>query len=500
MLFISGLSMAQSRIVYVEKYNNFLGGGDALLVSDTGDNCVSTNRNDNYNIVYYDRDNNRAWNKIILGTDRYNLVSPISDAAATPRRGWYRFRNDNWFNLTIGSEDAIYQCVGDHGVSYLGVTSTSSHHRYRFRTIQNGLRTYRLAFNIHDDITGELLSERTLNRGHNSEAELVTGETQFDIEKPLPGHRHRFEVTIAGGENPIDETIVGPVNADQNILIKDFSQHWVRFWTTSNITNNDDRINVRAIGIFGGNVRHSAQSNWKNRAPARVLADGYTKEYIYEHPTGRGRGRVENFQTMIVNAQRSTQGEFTRQLAVQGPTPNLRVRLSRNNNGNKKTAQWRLRAEWELHLPPQWDESQILGITTTAFSEEPTTSGGAIYRWVRESADGLTIDRTRYPGRSNDPNQEYRDSNMWRFTDNDWEFTLTFLRREPINGRLERYTIRYHTKASGFQPGANRTTDRHFRYQGGSTTTAGSYYNASSSGWHQPSFPSSLLGDQRGGN
>ena len=381
------------------------------------------------------------------------------------------------------------------------ITSPNSNkERYEITYAWNQSENVRVFAEVYNDITGELEREFFTNRlASGTEEELEQRSLQFDVDRPELGHRYRIEVSVSEGEGgDSTETFYGDVNADQNIIIKDFAQGWVRFWTVSNITNNDDRVNVRALQRLGGRVRHSAHNGWKRITPNRVLADGYTKEYIYRHPTGGGNGRVENFQTIEVNAQRDGQGEFTAVRVLQGPKPRLRVRLGRNNEGNKGRAEWRLRTEWELNLPPQWDESQILGITTSGFSEEPTTSGGAIYRWIREQRNGLTIDQTRHPDRNDGENQNYRNDNFWRFTDNPWEFTLTFLRREPIDGRLERYTIRYHSNASGFQPGTNSTTDRNSQYNGG-TDNGGVYYysRSSSSHWGQPSWPNSLLAGQR---
>ena len=499
MLFVSGLSIAQSRVLHVERYNNFLDAGDALLITDNANNCVDANRDSRYSIIYSNRDSNLAWNRVTLGLVNYELVSPISDASATPRRGWYRNRNSNWLHTEIQAAAAEYRCVGDHGLSLGSQTRNGDNVRYTFNTVQNGLRQYSVDFTVYDDITGERLLSRNLQRSPNGEAELITGSAQFDVPRPLPGHRHRIEVTVFNGEQgDYDETFYSQVNADENIIIKDFAQGWVRFWTVSNITNNDDRVNVRAISrLVDGRISHNSYSGWKRITPNRVLADGYTKEYIYSHD---GRRRVENFETIEVNAQRDGQGEFTRKFQLQGPRPRLRFRLSRNSESNKQNAEWRIRTEWQLNLPPQWDESQILDIQSSAYSEERLNSASVIWRWVREQShrhDGLNIDRTRRRGASDDG----RDENMWRYTDNTWWFTVTFLRREPMNGRLERYTVRYQTSADGIQPGTNSTTDRHAQYNGAVTspTINGNYWFTQSHNnhWFAPHFPNSLLDGQR---
>ena len=378
-------------------------------------------------------------------------------------------------------------CVDlSHGISYVGEESTSSHTRYSFMLTQNRLRRYTVDFDVYDDITGEILSSRTVNRNADGVAELSTTPSHFDIERPERGHRHRIVATVRGGEQgEFTETFTSLVNADQNIIIKDFGQQYVRFWTTSNITNNDDRINVEAVGRVGGRIIHSSYDNWKRINPNRVLAGGYTKEYIYRY-ADHGTRRVENFETIIVKAQRDTQGEFPEQFELQGPQPQVDFRLSRNGESNEKNARWTIQYDWNLHgLPPGWTMDQISGITTSAYSDEHAG-------WVREQVNGLSFNGTRYPGSGHG----FRSSDMWRFTDNAWEWTLTFFRTTP-DGRRERYTIRYHSTDNNVRPAPNRTTHRHYRYQGGNPNEF-AYWLARShrSHWSEMSFPNDIHDDQ----
>ena len=364
---------------------------------------------------------------------------------------------------------------------------TRGKERYQLSYAWNQDEDARIVIEVRDDITGDKVRDDIItNRSDIGREELQSGSVSFDVDVPNPGHRYRFSVRITEGEGDAPSRVFhGDVNANQNIIIKDWGQQYVRFWTTSNISNNDDRVNVRAIHIFGTQVSHSSYGGWKTVTPNRVLAGGFTKEYIYEHS---GRRRVENFETIEINAQRNGQGEFTRQRTVQGPQPRLRFRLGRNNQSNVKNSEWRIRADWTLNLPPQWDMSQISNIQTTAYSDEYAG-------WVREDSNSLSIDVTRHPSRGTN----FRNTDMWRFSDNSWEFTLTFIRTEPRSGRRERYTIRYHSTDYIVRPAPGRTTDRYFQYKGGVPESVGGYFlqSSSSSHWSQPEFPNSRLEGQR---
>ena len=357
--------------------------------------------------------------------------------------------------------------------------------------VESGVR---MALEFYDDITGELIFEtvRTVN-ANSATSEFNAGVIDVSVHKAPVGTRHRIEVRVTGAGDPSEATFYGRVNVKDNIVVTDISRRHITFRVMSEDNNRNDRINVSGREKFGAPIRHDSFNGWR-RMESRSLAGGYVKEYTYRY----GNRWIESYETARVSAWRDgEQGEYTPVFQLNGPTPDLQVRIERDRTSSVRDAAYRVVAEWELiALPPGWTEDQIIGIESSIYSEERITAS-INWRFVRYSNSGLIVNERR--GRRL-RGEQYND-NFWRFTDNDWEFTLRFIRQ--IDGRLDAYTIRYKTddEDGTFQPNPGDHSERSWQYGGGSHTRSGSYrFSGAASQWHDPTFPTSLFQGQRSAN
>ena len=394
--------------------------------------------------------------------------------------------------------DANYTSVAPHEFGDFREIQASRNNRSRYRIEYewNPRNRADIHVEVRDDITGESVHRDFNHPVGSGSGDIRTRSFEFEVDRIDFGSRHRLIITISGGAGgDITQTFYGDIRTGgRNIVVTDITRRSVTFRVLSDENNGADRINVSARSTHGDRVNHASYGGWSRPTPTRVLAGGYVKEY----KISPGRA-IEDYETARISAYRDGESEeYTPAFQLNGPTPELTVRLSRDAVTNTDHATYRMRTDWTLDVSniPGWSNDQIVSVETSVYSDE-RTCGICGYRSIRIRQPELSINAVR--GRFNGDSDQ--NQNFWRYTDNQWAFTLRFIRM--VEGRAEAYTLRYFTSNSenqrnAFQPRPNQTSTRTYRYLGAAYPQTGTFnFSGNGSQWSIPTFPSGLTTGQR---